>query len=127
MAECNPVSTPMEHNLKLKSKEGNKFEDATKYKQLMGSLIYLTTTRPDISFVVGILSRFMQSTLVYAKRVLKYLKGIQDFRIKYYKVDDFNLMGYFDSNFDGDNENGVSTLGYLMSLGSAIVSWRSCK
>ena len=60
MNECNHVSTLMEQNLKLTSKEGNEFEDATKYKQLVGSLIYLTTTRPDISFVVGILSRFMQ-------------------------------------------------------------------
>jgi len=59
-AECNPLSTPMEQNSKLTSKEGNEFDDATKYRQLIGSLIYLTTTRPNISFVVGILSKFMQ-------------------------------------------------------------------
>eukprot|EP00253_Pinus_taeda_P007689 PITA_07689 len=50
----------MEQNLRLTSIEGKEFEDATKYRQLIGSLIYLTTTRPDISFAVGILSRFMQ-------------------------------------------------------------------
>eukprot|EP00253_Pinus_taeda_P030721 PITA_30721 len=50
----------MEQNLNLTSVEGKEFEDATKYRQLVGSLNYLTTTRPDISFVVGILSRFMQ-------------------------------------------------------------------
>jgi hypothetical protein len=131
MVECNPLSTPMEQNLKLTSKEGNEFEDATKYRQLVGSLIYLTTTRPDISFVVGILSRFMQKPCEghwsVAKRVLKYLKGTQDFGLKYSKVDDFNLIGYSDSDFDGDKENGVSTSGYLMSLGSTIVSWRSHK
>eukprot|EP00253_Pinus_taeda_P031442 PITA_31442 len=60
MTECNPLSTPMEQNLKLTSIEGKEFEDATKYRQLIGSLIYLTTTRPDISFAIGILSRFMQ-------------------------------------------------------------------
>eukprot|EP00253_Pinus_taeda_P019844 PITA_19844 len=60
MTECNPLSTPMEQNLRLTSIEGKEFEDATKYKQLIGSLIYLITTRPDISFAVGILSRFMQ-------------------------------------------------------------------
>eukprot|EP00253_Pinus_taeda_P016950 PITA_16950 len=60
MTECNPLTTLMEQNLKLTSIEGKEFEDATKYRQLVGSLIYLTTTRPDISFVVGILSRFMQ-------------------------------------------------------------------
>ena len=57
-----------------------------------------------------------------AKRVLKYLKGTQDFGLKYFKVKDFNIIEYSNSNFDGDKENGVSTLGYLMSLGSTVVS-----
>ena len=60
MTKCNPLTTPMEQNLKLTSIEGKEFEDATKYKQLVGSLNYLTTTRPNISFAFGILSRFMQ-------------------------------------------------------------------
>jgi hypothetical protein len=64
MADCNSLSTPMEQNLKLTSKERNEFEDATKYRQLVGSLIYLTTTRPDISFVVGILPRMTQDDWV---------------------------------------------------------------
>ena len=59
MLDCNSVSTTMEQNQKLVSHEGNAFEDPTKYKQHVGSLIYLTNTRPDISFAVGILSRFM--------------------------------------------------------------------
>ena len=59
MQDCNHVSTPMEQNLKLTSNEGSTFEDPTKYRQLVGSLIYLTTTRPEITFAVGILSRFM--------------------------------------------------------------------
>jgi len=60
MTECNPLTTLMEQNLKLASIEGKEFEDATKYRHLIGSLNYLTTTRSDISFAVGILSRFMQ-------------------------------------------------------------------
>ena len=60
MIECKPVYTPMEQNLKFTSKEINEFKDATKYKQLMANLIYLTTTRPNISFIVGILSNSMQ-------------------------------------------------------------------
>jgi hypothetical protein len=97
----------------------------------VGGLIYLTTTRPYISFVVGIQTRFMQKPCeghwFAAKQVLKYLKETQDFGLKCSKVDDFNLIEYSDSDFDGDKENGVSTLDYLMSLGSAIASWRSCK
>ena len=61
------------------------------------------------------------------KRVLKYLKGIQDFGLKYTQVDDFNLIGYSDSYFDRDKETGVSTSGYVMSLGSGVVSSGSCK
>lgn len=79
MAECNLMITPMEQNLKLTSIEGKEFEDATKYRQLVGSLNYLTTTKPKISFVVGILSKFTQKPCEghwsTTKRVLKYLKG----------------------------------------------------
>jgi len=57
MIDCNPLSTLMDQNLKLKSIEGSAFDDATKYIQ---SLIYITTTRPNISFPIGILSQFMQ-------------------------------------------------------------------
>jgi hypothetical protein len=90
-----------------------------------------TTTGPKISFIVGILSRFMQKPCEgnwsTPKRVLKYLKGTQDFELGYSKVDDFNLIGYSDSDFDEDKENGVSTSCYLMNLGSIVVSWRSHK
>eukprot|EP00253_Pinus_taeda_P002980 PITA_02980 len=131
MTECNPLTTPMEQNLKLTSIEGKEFEDATKYRQLVGSPIYLTTTRPDISFAVGILSRVMQKPCEghwsAAKRVLRYLKGTQDLGMKYTQVDDFSLIGYSDSDFDGDKETGVSTSGYAMSLGSGAVSWSSRK
>jgi hypothetical protein len=65
--------------------------------------------------------------LSIAKIVLKYLKGTQYFGLGYSKVDDFKLIRYFDSKFVGDKKNGVSTSGYHMSLGSTIISWRSCK
>eukprot|EP00253_Pinus_taeda_P014679 PITA_14679 len=94
MKKCNPLSTPMEQNLKLTSIEGKEFQDATKYRELVGSLIYFTTTKPHISFSVGILSF---------------------------------LIGYSNSDFDGDKETRVSTSGYAMSLGSGAVSWRSRK
>ena len=80
----------MEHNQKLISHEGGAFEDPTNYMQLVGSLIYLTTTCLDITFAVGILFRFMhqpgEGHWIAAKQVLKYLKGTQLFGIKYSKV-----------------------------------------
>ena len=57
-----------------------------------------------------------------AKRVLRYLKGTQDFGIKYTQVDAFSLIGYPDSDFDGYKETRVSTSGYAMSLGSGAIS-----
>jgi hypothetical protein len=62
-----------------------------------------------------------------SKRVSRYLKGIQDFGLKYFKVEDLKLVGHTDSNFDGDKENGVSTSGYLVSLGSIYISLTSHK
>eukprot|EP00253_Pinus_taeda_P025962 PITA_25962 len=126
MTECNPHTTPMEQNLNLTSIEAKEFEDATRFRQLVGSLNYLTTTRPDISFAIGILSRFLQKPCEghwsTTKRVLRYLKGTQDFGIKYTQVDDFSLIGYSNSKFDGDKETRVSTPGYATSLGSGVVS-----
>ncbi|XP_057867591.2 secreted RxLR effector protein 161-like [Cryptomeria japonica] len=77
------------------------------------------------------MSRFMHKPCeghwTASQRVLKYLKGTQTLDIKYSKVSDFHLIGYSDSDFDGDKEHGVSTSGYLMTLGSTTVTWRSKK
>ena len=60
MQDCKPVLTPMEQNLKLSKFEGGEKVDSNTYRQLIGSLIYLTNTRPDLSYAANILSRFMQ-------------------------------------------------------------------
>eukprot|EP00253_Pinus_taeda_P021317 PITA_21317 len=104
MIECNPLTTPMEQNLKLTSIEGKEFEDATKF-----------------------MHKPCEGHRSATKRVLRYFKGTQDFGIKYTQVDDFSLIGYSDSNFDGDKEIVVYTSRYAMSLGSTAVSWRSRK
>jgi len=77
MESCNPVSTPVENGVELrKSKVGN--VDPTYFKSLVGSLRYLTCTRPDIFYDVGLISRYMetpdQSHLNAAKRILRYIK-----------------------------------------------------
>jgi len=61
------------------------------------------------------------------KRVLNYLKGTQDFGLKYTQVGNFNFIGYFELDFDGDKETGVLIFGYVMRLGSGVVAWRSRK
>jgi len=61
MLECKPISTPMEPNCKMSAHEGKDLEDTMMYRQLVGSLIYLTLTRPDITYVVGVMSRYIQN------------------------------------------------------------------
>lgn len=84
MKDCNPASTPTEFGLKLhKDLEGKKV-DNTLYKQIVGSLMYLTGTRPDIMYVVSLISRFMESPtkmhLLAAKRILRYFARDEGFR-----------------------------------------------
>jgi hypothetical protein len=61
MTSCKPISIPLEQNVKLSVDEGDIVEDTTMYKCIMGSLIYMTITRPDLSYAVGVMSQFMQT------------------------------------------------------------------
>ncbi|KAK2977244.1 hypothetical protein RJ640_005506 [Escallonia rubra] len=87
MFGSNVIETPMEVNANLHMDEGEDIKYPTKYRQLIGSLIYLTLTRPDIAQAVGMISRFMQAPkkphLEAARRILKYLQGTIDFGIMY--------------------------------------------
>jgi hypothetical protein len=130
MEDCKPTITPMEKNLKLSKFEGGELVSSTRYRQLIGSLIYLTNTRPDLSFVVNVLSRYMQepreSHWNAAKKVLRYLQGTKDYGLEYKRNKKFRLVGYSDADFARDVDDRASTSGYLMSMGSIVVSW-SCK
>ena len=102
MENCKPVNTPMECEVKLSKFDEGKKVNQTLFKQLIGSLQYLTCTNPDILFGVGIISQFMEvPTMAYwnaAKRILHYIKGILDYGLFYYPCDDFKLVGYCDSD-----------------------------
>ena len=78
--DCKALTTPMASNLKLLS-------DATMYRQMIGSLMYLTNTRPDIYFAVNTLSQYLTDPrhvhLTTAKHILRYLKGTVDYGLKY--------------------------------------------
>lgn len=107
MAGCNSCSTPMEARLKL-SKEGTTvLVDATEYRSLVGSLRYLVHTRPNISFAVGFVSRFMEKPrlehMAAVKHLLRYIAGTIEFGIVYPKLSsgDNNLIGYSDSDLGG--------------------------
>ncbi|KAL8476611.1 hypothetical protein ACS0TY_029055 [Phlomoides rotata] len=85
------------------------------YRALIGSLLYLTTSRPDITFTVGICARFQadpkKSHLEAARRILKYLKAMVNFGIWYPDDDNLELIGYSDSDFGGYRIDRKSILG----------------
>ncbi|GMI82979.1 cysteine-rich RLK (RECEPTOR-like protein kinase) 8 [Hibiscus trionum] len=125
------MATPMETNVKLKKDGGKILQDARKFQQLVGSLIYLTITRPEISYSVSVISQFMQNPkshhLDAAKRILRYIKGSLEYGLMYKKNDSFLLSGYIDADWAGDATDRRSTSGYCFDFGSAVVSWCSKK
>ena len=100
MLECKSMNTPMETKLKLLVDTSSELIDATLYRQIIGTLMYLTNTRPDICFVVNTLSQYMVESrrvhLVTAKHVMRFLKGTLDFGLCYTRDRDFILYGYTD-------------------------------
>ena len=106
--------------------------DTNLYRQAIGSLIYLmTSTRPDISYTVGVLSRFMHEPRElhwrFLKRLLRYVKTTRDFSLVYTKNKEQNLVGYTDSDFGSNVEDRKSTAGYCFMYGNCLISWNSAK
>jgi hypothetical protein len=130
LESCKPVSTPLAVNEKLSKADGDDKADVTQYRSLIGCLLYLTATRPDLMFSASLLSRFMHSPSVthfgVGKRVLRYIKGTSDFGIWYSKSDG-KLEGFVDSDWAGSVDDSKSTTGYVFSLGSGVFSWNSKK
>lgn len=131
MKDCNPVSTPTEFGLKLNKDHGGKKVDSTLYKQIVGSLMYLTATRPDIMYSVSLISRYMENPtemhLLTAKRILRYLQGTKDFGLFYKKGEKMELVGFTDSDYAGDQDDRRSTSGFIFMFGTGAVSWSSKK
>jgi hypothetical protein len=103
MENCKPVSTHMVLGQKLMKKDGAPKTDSKAYKSLVVSLLYLTSTRPNIVFNVNYLFRFMQDPgqihFVVAKRVLRYLKGTLEFDMHFVKSSSVKLVGFSDSDW----------------------------
>ncbi|XP_061338507.1 secreted RxLR effector protein 161-like [Gastrolobium bilobum] len=131
MTDCNPVSTPMEPGLKLSKYDGGERVDPSYYRSLVGSLRYLTCTRPDLCLSVGIISRFMEDPgythWKAAKRILRYVKGTTSQGLHYSKSDKYKLTGYSDSDWCGDVDDRKSTAGYVFFMGNTAFTWVSKK
>jgi len=116
MEECKPVPTPLEINLKLSQEDESEPVDSTMYRRLVGSLIYLANSRPDISYVVGLVSQFSaqpkESHWKAAKRILRYVQGTLSMGLMYEKDGGNILNGFCDSDWAGDKDTRRSTSGY---------------
>lgn len=131
MENSNSASTPVEFGLNLTKDHEGKKVDNTFFKQIVGSLMYLTGTRPDIIFSVSLISRYMESPtemlLLAAKRILRYVRSTTEFGLFYKKEDESGLIGFTDSDYAGDQDDRRSTSGYVFMLGSTAVLWLSKK
>ncbi|KAG8479622.1 hypothetical protein CXB51_029429 [Gossypium anomalum] len=131
MQNCKATSTPVAVGERLTSQSNSEKVCETTYRSLVGCLLYLTATRPDIMFVVSLLSRFMhccnEDHFRAAKRVLRYIKGTLNYGMHYSKAKDLRLIGYTDNDWAGSKDDLKSTSGYAFTLGSAMFCWSSKK
>jgi hypothetical protein len=132
MGGCNPCHTPMEHHLKLSKKSSAPEVYATEYHGIIGCLRYLVQTRPDITFVIGYISHFMEcpSTehLNAVKCVLHYIVGMINFGCHYRRGGkELRLLSYSDADKGGDVNTRKSTIGTVFCLGSSPVTYQSQK
>jgi hypothetical protein len=125
------MNTPMETNLKLMVDTSSELVDATLYRHIIGSMMYLMNTRPDICFDVNTLSQYLVEPrhvhLIVTKHVMRYLKGTLDYGLFYIGDHDFRLYGYTDSDWAGSASNRKRTSGCCFNLESAMTSWKSRK
>lgn len=130
MEDSNAVCSLIVPGSKLHRDEDGVKVDDTYFKQIVGSLIYITTTRPDMIFIVSLISRFMSKPtelhLQPAKRALRYLKGTINFGILYKKGEAEDLLAFTDSDYADVNDR-KSTSGYVFLMNSGAVSWSSMK
>jgi Reverse transcriptase (RNA-dependent DNA polymerase) len=130
MLGCKPANTPIDPNHKLSGGRGNQMEK-DQYQRLVGRLIYLAHTRPDIFYAVSVVSRYMHdpriSHLETVYQILRYLKGCPGRGVFFGKMGHMRVEVYTDANWAGCLDNRKSTSGYCAFVGGNLVSWRSKK
>ncbi|KAK9675528.1 hypothetical protein RND81_11G012900 [Saponaria officinalis] len=132
MMDSNAVKNPIVSGTKLRKDDGNERVDETQYKQVVGSLMYLIVSRPDLMYGVSLISRFSarptKSHWLAAKRILRYIKGTTDLGVFYRKGEsNFKLLAFTDSDYAGDLDDRRSTSGFVFMLGYGAISWGSKK
>lgn len=124
---CNPTKYPMDPKECITKDEGGKPVDITIFKSIIGGLHYLVYTRPDIAFLVGIISRYMEKPTVLhqnaAKRILRYIRGMLEYGLVYTRDNNNNILsGYSDSDLAGHVDDRKNTGGMSFYLNESLVT-----
>jgi hypothetical protein len=128
---CKPANTPLDTSIKLHSSSGTPYTDVSTYRRMVGKLLYLNTTRPDIAFATQQLSQFMHApTTIHfnaACRVMRYLKNNPGQGLFFSRDSEMQLMGYSDADWAGCVDTRKSISGYCFFIGKSLNSWRAKK
>ncbi|GKB28618.1 zf-CCHC domain-containing protein [Tanacetum coccineum] len=131
LEESKPMKTPMSSDTKLTKEEECESVDSTKYRGMIGSLLYLTASRPDIMLSVCLCARFQEapktSHLEAIKRIFRYIKGTTHLGLWYPKGTGIETIVYVDSDHAGDYVDRKSTSGICTFVGCCLTSWFSKK
>lgn len=131
-ADCKPMRTPMTENLQLsETTASTPLDDPTSYRQIIGKLLYLTNTRPDICYSVHKLSQFLVKPMIThnkaVHRILRYVKSNPGLGLFFSADTLLRLSAFSDADWGGCPDTRRSTTGYCVFLGNSLVSWKSKK
>ncbi|XP_073101446.1 secreted RxLR effector protein 161-like [Elaeis guineensis] len=130
MLGCKPATTPINQNHRTVT-DGGASVDQKRYQRLVGRLIYLSHTRPDIAYAVSVISQYMhdprESHMERAFRVLCYLKGCPGRGLLFSQHNTFQVERFTDADWAGSLDDRRSISGYCTYVGGNLVIWRSKK
>ncbi|RVW91109.1 Retrovirus-related Pol polyprotein from transposon RE1 [Vitis vinifera] len=131
MLGCKPAETPMDTTVKLEESDGSAPVDKGRYQRLVGKLIYLSHTRPDIGFSVSVVSQFMNNPtekhMTAVIRILRYLKMTPGKGLFFQRTTKKEIEIFSDADWAGSVTDRRSTSGYCSFVWGNLVTWRSKK
>ena len=131
MVNCTIVHNPIAHGELLCKDDGAPKASVTKFRSIVGSLMFLCNTRLDIQFAVSLVSRYMNDPSIVhlkdAKCILRYVKGTIDYGLHYSHVEKLKLVGFSVNDWGSNLDDRKSTSGQCFSLGSGLTTWSSKK